>query len=98
LALAWAITIHKSQGITLKEATIELGPKDFQARLSFVAISCVKTLKGLVFHSPFPLSHLLLKDETASMQMLNLDIIRRNSLGFTFNDYGVDLSEYVFND
>jgi len=32
------------------------------------------------------------------MQMLNVDIARRNTLGFTFNDYGVDLSEYVFND
>jgi hypothetical protein len=63
-----------------------------------VAISRIKTLEGLVFRSAFPLSRLLRKDETASMQMLNLDIIRRNSLGFTFNDYGVDLSEYVFND
>ena len=39
LACQWAITIHKSQGVTLDEATIELGPKDFQAGLSFVAIS-----------------------------------------------------------
>jgi hypothetical protein len=98
LALAWAITIHKSQGVTLEEATIELGPKDFQAGLSFVAISRVKTLSGLAFRSPFPISRLLQKDETASMQMLNIDIARRNTLGFTFNDYGVDLSEYVFND
>ena len=96
--MAWAITIHKSQGVTLEEATIELGPKDFRAGLSFVAISRVKTLSGLAFHSPFPISRLLWKDETASMQMLNIDIARRNTLGFTFNDYGVDLSEYVFND
>ncbi|KAF8228911.1 hypothetical protein L208DRAFT_1289017 [Tricholoma matsutake] len=39
LALAWAITIHKSQGLTLEDVVIELRPKDFLSGLSFVAIS-----------------------------------------------------------
>ena len=98
LALAWAITIHKSQGLTLPEAVIKLGLKEFTAGLSFVAISQVKTLAGLAFHSPFPLSHLHRKEETASMRMLKVDNIRSQQLGFSLDTYGVSLDDYVFND
>jgi ATP-dependent exoDNAse (exonuclease V) alpha subunit len=52
--LAWGITIHKSQGLTLEKAVIECGDKDFSAGLTFVAISQVKTLKGLTFCTHFP--------------------------------------------
>ena len=45
LTLAWAITIHKSQGLTLTKVVIDLGEKDFSPGLSFVAISCVKVSK-----------------------------------------------------
>jgi ATP-dependent exoDNAse (exonuclease V) alpha subunit len=45
--MAWGITIHKSQGLTLEKVVVELGDKDFSVGLSFVAISQVKTLKGL---------------------------------------------------
>jgi len=96
--LAWAITIHKSQGLTLPEAVIELGPKEFTAGLSFVAISRVKTLGGLAFRSSFPLSRLHRKEETASMRMLKVDNIRQQQLGFSLDTYGVSLDEYVFND
>jgi ATP-dependent DNA helicase PIF1 len=39
LMMAWGITIHKSQGLTLEKVVVELGDKDFSAGLSFVAIS-----------------------------------------------------------
>jgi ATP-dependent exoDNAse (exonuclease V) alpha subunit len=50
--LAWAITVHKSQGLTLGKAIIDLGDKEFTAGLSFVAVSRVRTLKDLLF-KPF---------------------------------------------
>jgi hypothetical protein len=33
--MAWDITIHKSQGLTLEKVVVELGVKDFSAGLSF---------------------------------------------------------------
>jgi hypothetical protein len=55
---------------------IDLGPKDFSPGLSFVAISQVKTLKGLAFCTHFPWSHLQRGEETESMKMLKEDNIR----------------------
>jgi len=39
LKLAWAVTIHKAQGLTLDKATIDIGKKEFSAGLTFVAVS-----------------------------------------------------------
>ncbi|KAJ7937883.1 hypothetical protein B0H13DRAFT_1491503, partial [Mycena leptocephala] len=74
--LAWAITIHKSQGITLDKATLTLATKDFSSGLSLVAISRVKTLKGIAFRKSFGWARLQ-KPVTESMKMLEQDTARR---------------------
>ena len=94
--MAWGITIHKSQGLTLEKVVVELGDKDFSAGLSFVAISRVKTLKGLAFHTCFDHAQLKKPKETESMSMLKKDTECRNQLGFQLNTFGMDLSKYVF--
>jgi ATP-dependent exoDNAse (exonuclease V) alpha subunit len=97
LTLAWGITIHKSQGLTL-ERVLELGPSDFSPGLSFVAISWVKSLSGVAFRSPFALTRLQKKEETELMKIRREDSERCATLGFTLDTYGMDLSEYNFYD
>jgi hypothetical protein len=43
LRLAYAISIHKFQGMTLKNAVLKLEERDFRRGLLFVAISRVRT-------------------------------------------------------
>ena len=52
LRLAWDLTIHKSQGLTLQRATIDIGPTE-RAGLTFVAISHIKSLQGIRIIPPF---------------------------------------------
>lgn len=53
LRLAWAVTVHKSQGLTIPKAMLSLGPKEFTTGLTFVALSRVKKIDDLMICGTF---------------------------------------------
>lgn len=51
IKLAWAITVHKSQGLTFEKAIIDVG-QAFADGQVYVALSRLRSLDGLILRSP----------------------------------------------
>jgi hypothetical protein len=101
LRLAWAITIHKSQGLTFEHAIIDAGAS-FASGQVYVALSRCKTLEGMVLASKID-NHVIINDqrvdayifqqeETARQNVERLELLKQSYYKqqlielFTFND------------
>ncbi|GAB2466159.1 AAA family ATPase [Xylanimonas ulmi] len=56
--LAWAVTIHKCQGLTLDRLVVDLSGGTFTFGQAYVALSRCTTMDGLVLHRPLEPRHL----------------------------------------
>jgi ATP-dependent exoDNAse (exonuclease V) alpha subunit len=65
LRLAWAVTIHKSQGKTFEKVIVDIGDGTFAHGQAYVALSRCTNFKGLVLKKPILNRHILLDDSVA---------------------------------
>jgi len=67
IKLAWAITIHKSQGLTFDKLVIDMGGGAFSAGHTYVALSRCTSLEGIKLRTPIKLSDIIVRNEVIKL-------------------------------
>lgn len=105
-ALAWGITIHKSQGKTFDNIIIDLGGGTRTNGQLYVALSRARSLDGIVLRQPIRPKHVLVEDEVSrffarrhledeSVSNQPLAVIATNVTGHNTNDRIVELAVVI---
>jgi ATP-dependent DNA helicase PIF1 len=87
---AYAIMVHKAQGLALKQVVLNLERKDHAPVLSYVAISRVKRLSSIMFETPLDLSRFTTR-KSSNMK----DRARDWVLGICVHFSACKLSDYL---
>lgn len=79
LRLAWAITVHKSQGLSFDRAIIDIA-QCFAGGQAYVALSRLRTAEGLVLSSKFPRQQVAVPDRLAYFEKTKRELPSDESL------------------
>jgi len=60
LKLAWALTIHKSQGQTFEKVFIDMNTGAFAHGQTYVALSRCRTLNGIILKKPISINDVII--------------------------------------
>jgi len=66
IRLAWAITIHKSQGLTFERVNIDFGAGTFAGGQAYVALSRCTSLEGITLKKPLNRSDVFIRSEVVN--------------------------------
>ena len=108
-ALAWAITIHKSQGKTFDKVIIDLGGGTRSNGQLYVALSRARSLDGIVLRQPIRPKHVSVEDDVSRffarrhlddgvLANQPLAILATNVTGHNTNDRIVELAAVILRD
>lgn len=96
LKLAWAITVHKSQGLTFEKAILDV-KNVFASGQTYVALSRLKSLEGLILSSPIQMKGIK-NDETIieyEKNKINAEVANDILLEESWQ-YILDFNKYAF--
>lgn len=102
IKLAWAITIHKSQGLTFDNVIIDMGDGAFSAGHTYVALSRCKTFEGIKLKTQIKPSDIIVRDEvirlsqTANNEQIITDELANGQANYYYNETLKDFDNSKF--